>query len=102
MKVEGRMEVIELSKTLDLVAASALLESFLQKKGQAVQIDADQVHRLGAQCLQILLSAKKTWEADDYSFSLENPSAEFAEAIALMGVSIEDLTYHAQDSHREE
>lgn len=102
MKVEDKMEVVELSKTLSLVAAPALLESLLQKKGQAVQVDADQVHRLGAQCLQILLSAKKNWEADDCSFVLENPSSEFSEAIALMGVSVEDLTYHVQDSHGEE
>lgn len=102
MKVEGKMEVIELSKTLDLVSAPALLESFLQKKGHSVQIDADQVHRLGAQCLQILLSAKKTWESDDCSFIFENPSEEFTEAIALMGISIADLTYNFQDGHGED
>lgn len=89
------METIELSKVLDLVAAPALLETLLQKKGQSVRINAEQVQRVGAQCLQILLSAKRTWEADGCGFSLDDPSPAFTEAVKLVGLSIEDLTCNA-------
>lgn len=96
------MEVIELSKVLDLVAAPALLEHFLQCKEQDILVDAQQVQRLGAQCFQILLSAKKTWETGGHGLSLGNPSPAFTEAVALMGGSVEDLIYLKQDSHKED
>lgn len=96
------MEVIELSKVLDLVAAPLLLENFLQKKGNNLQVSADQVQRVGAQCLQVLLASRKAWEADGFDLSIVNPSEAFTEALTLMGVAVESLTYHADDSHREE
>lgn len=95
MKSEGKIEIIELQKVLDLLAAPVLLESFVQKRGAAMLVDAEQVQRLGAQCLQILLSAKKAWEVEGFSFGLSNPSTAFIDALGLMGVSVEDLTYHA-------
>lgn len=95
MTSEGKMEIIELQKVLDMLAAPVLLESFLQKRGSKILVDAEQVQRLGAQCLQILLSAKRSWEAEGFSFGLNNPSPAFTDALGLMGVCVEDLTYHA-------
>lgn len=96
------MQVIELSKNLDLVAAPALLENLMRYKGQDILVDARQVQRMGAQCFQILLSAKKTWETERYDLNLANASADFVEAVALMGGNVEDLTYLKQDSEKED
>lgn len=92
---------MELSKILDLVAAPALLESFMQKRGEDIAVNAEQVQRLGAQCFQILLSAKKTWGIEGHSFHLDNPSPAFLEAVELMGGTIEDLTYLASESDKD-
>lgn len=90
------MQVLELHNVLDMIAAPALRESFLQSEGNAIVVNAAPVQRLGAQCLQVILAAKKTWEAGDIEFVLDSPSEAFVETAQLMGLTIEDLTYHAQ------
>lgn len=90
------MQVVELQNVLDMVAAPALKDCFLQNEGNPLLINAAPVQRLGAQCLQILLSAKKDWEAKGVEFVLDSPSAAFIETAKFMGVAVEDLTYQAQ------
>lgn len=92
-------ESLDLPPVLDLVAAPALLDGFLQRRGQNLAVDAGRVQRLGGQCLQVLLAARAAWEADGHGLLLQNPSEEFAASLELMGLSPEELTHHAKAGH---
>jgi chemotaxis protein CheX len=82
----GVVGIVELPDVLDLKAAASLAAEFLALRGRAVDIDASHVARLDGQCLQVLLSAVKTWKADETPFALVNPSSNFVEGLARLGV----------------
>ena len=77
--------VLKLAESLDLSAVGALAEALKTMRGQELQIDASDVRRIGALCLQVLLSAKATWTADGQVLNVTHPSGEFIEAITLLG-----------------
>jgi len=84
-------EPLVLPDVLDLKAAGPLVTEFLSHRGHNLTIDASNVSRLGGQCLQVLLSAKATWEGDDASFELVNPSEAFIGALEGFGCPAEEL-----------
>ena len=84
--------VVELPEVLDLKAATPLTVEFLTLRGRPVHGDASNVQRLGGQCLQVLLSAAKTWKADEIAFCLVKPSGDFNEGLARLGVSAASFT----------
>ncbi|MBD8553490.1 STAS domain-containing protein [Rhizobium sp. CFBP 8762] len=83
------VQTLTLPAVLDLNAASALKTQLLALRGSPVTIDAGQVDRLGTLCLQVLVSAGRTWEADNLPYTYENASDAFAKTTALLGVSVE-------------
>jgi chemotaxis protein CheX len=82
---------LQLAEVLDLKAATPLASSLLAHRGSELAVDTSQVRRLGGQCLQILLSARYTWNADEVSLEFINPSSEFIEALEGFGISPEKL-----------
>lgn len=75
---------MQLPQMLDLSAAAPLQQTLLAARGSPIVIDASQVERLGALCLQVLLAAKATWRADGHAFAIAAPSAAFLEGVRLM------------------
>jgi chemotaxis protein CheX len=75
---------MRLPQILDLGAAAPLREALLAARGNALEIDASGVERLGGLCLQVLVSAQRTWSADGAVFRVINASAAFSEAARLM------------------
>lgn len=84
--------VLDLPEVLDLKAAAPLAAEFLALRGRPVDVDASRVERLGGLCLQVLLSAAKTWKADEMGFALVNPSGDFLEGLVRLGVSRASFT----------
>mgnify|MGYP001057038849 CR=1 FL=1 len=78
-------ETMQLESVLDLRAAARLRKNLLAIRGADVTLDASAVQRLGGQCLQVLLSAKRTWDGDGRAFNLTAPSEAFASSIQLFG-----------------
>jgi chemotaxis protein CheX len=78
-------DVIELPPILDLKAAAKLLEEFTNSRGGALDIDASKVQRLGGLCLQVLLSAQRSWTVDGKPFRVVDPSADFVEGAKAFG-----------------
>jgi anti-anti-sigma regulatory factor len=76
---------------LDSSAAADIKGMLIANRGNAIVVDASQVRRVGVQSLQVLVAAARTWQGDGQSFRLENPSSEFLETIALIGLPREDL-----------
>jgi chemotaxis protein CheX len=77
--------VIALPPVLDLKAARPLAGELLAARGGPVSLDASKVERLGALCLQVLLSARLTWAADDKSLILKDASPAFEEQFQRLG-----------------
>ncbi|WP_425997938.1 STAS domain-containing protein [Caulobacter sp. DWR1-3-2b1] len=79
------MAALALPETLDLKAAGPLKSAFLAHRGEALEVEAGQVRRLGGLCLQILLAARKAWADDGKPFSITGPSEAFVETTRLFG-----------------
>ncbi|HVX35188.1 MAG TPA: STAS domain-containing protein [Hyphomicrobium sp.] len=76
---------------LDSSAAIEIKEMLLAQLGNSIVVDASQVRRVGVQSLQVLVAAARTWQRNGHGYRLENPSSEFLETIALVGLPREDL-----------
>jgi chemotaxis protein CheX len=79
----------ELPEALDLPAAGILAKSLLGLTGAGLSIDAGKVQRLGASCLQVLLSAALTWKAEGHSLILAQGSDRFLDDLRLLGFTPE-------------
>lgn len=75
---------MRLPQILDLGAAASLREALLAARGSPLELDASGVERLGGLCLQVMLSAQRTWDSDGIAFRVRNPSGAFREAARLM------------------
>lgn len=82
---------LRLPPVLDLNAAAPLREKLLGMRGRDVEVDASCVTRLGAQCLQVLLSARLTFQAESAAFAITDASSDFVNALGQMGFA-PDLT----------
>ncbi|WP_244497131.1 STAS domain-containing protein [Aureimonas sp. D3] len=88
--VEGEV-VCALPAVLDITAASGLHGTLLAHRGAPLALDASAVKRLGGQCLQLLISAGRTWGADGVPIRLSDSSEAFQRDLALMGLSCDEL-----------
>jgi chemotaxis protein CheX len=75
---------------LDLNAAEPLRQALVEQRGRALTLDGSQVERLGGLCLQVLISAHKTWAEDGQDLRLEHCSPELVQQLQLFGA--EDLS----------
>jgi chemotaxis protein CheX len=78
-------ETLILPDVLDLNAAEPLKAELLALRGHDLLLDASAVQRLGGLCLQVLLSARKTWAADGVNLSLGSVSQYWTEQWAAFG-----------------
>ena len=78
---------IVLPPILDLTEAGPLSETLLSTRGMAMHVDASLVARLGGQCLQVLISAAKTWRADGLEFEIRQRSEQCEIALRQFGAS---------------
>ncbi len=79
---------IELPAALTLCAAAPLATELLEARGRALMVDASKVETVGAQCLQLLLSARATWERDNSILGMVNPSKALLDALDTLGIPI--------------
>jgi chemotaxis protein CheX len=86
LDAKGRT-VLALDATLDVTHAAPLAGLLLGLRGKDIIIDASEVQHLGAQCGQLLVSAKRTWKTDGHALRLEKASADFVENLRLLGLT---------------
>lgn len=79
---------ITLPGELDIKAATPLAAELSAARGADLTLNLSQVGRVGAQCLQVLLSAAATWSADGVELALEDPSPAFIDALATAGLDL--------------
>ena len=80
-------DAIVLATVLDMNAAEPLKAELLARRGQPVTLDASNVERLGGLCLQVLLSARKTWAADGVDLTITPQSQGFSPQRTAFGAS---------------
>lgn len=82
---------LKLSPVLDLNQASVLHGKLKELRGKPVTVDASEVERVGAQCVQILMAGIKAWEADGKQFTFSKASEAFDKTLKLIGVDIDHM-----------
>ena len=88
---EANSGALILPDCLDSSAVTAVRDMLLARRGNAIVVDASQVRRVGAQSLQVLIAAARTWQADGHSYRVTNSSPELLDTIALVGLAHKDL-----------
>lgn len=88
---QGSLYEVTLPEALDLKAAVPLVNSLLSARGGAIRLDGSTVRNVGAQCLQIILSARQTWERDGLPLTIINPTEHLLAAFADAGLNIEGI-----------
>ncbi|WP_157017980.1 STAS domain-containing protein [Mesorhizobium xinjiangense] len=83
---------VTLPPVLDITQTTPLAAQLNACRGKDVVVDASNVERVGAQCIQVLLSAAATWAQDGAELIVSEPSAAFAEGLQSMGLEIADMT----------
>ncbi len=84
-------DALVLPEALNSSSASGIRDRLLARRGSPIVVNAGQVRRSGMQVMQILISAAQTWQADGQSYVVKNPTQEFLDTIALVGLSREQL-----------
>jgi chemotaxis protein CheX len=79
--------VVVLDETLDLNCASELARTLGSLRGTPITIDPSHVTRVGAQCIQVLIAASKTWKTDSVYFTVTPGSEPFNEGLDLLGLT---------------
>ncbi len=77
------MANLALSPVLDLAAATPLRLLLLAHRHADLDLDASEVQRVGGLCLQVLLAAMRTWEADGSRLRIVNASESWRDAVTL-------------------
>lgn len=80
------LAVLPLPSRLDNAAAAALRDMLLNHRGTSFQLDASRIEKLGTLSVQVLLAARKTWDADGKSIALLNPSEVMVAKMAQIGL----------------
>lgn len=91
-EASGPEESLRLPECLDLPAATPLFRTLLERRGRPVVLDGSSVQQLGAQCVQVLLSAKRTWGAEGIPLSIVNCAPRMIEDLKLLGIDSTTLT----------
>ncbi|MDB5526106.1 MAG: chemotaxis protein CheX [Rhizobium sp.] len=87
----GAVKKVSLEKVLDLNEATNLHGKLLALRGSDVSVDASSVERAGALCIQVLMSAAKSWEEEKRSFTFSNMSDALGTTMQLIGVNYDHL-----------
>jgi chemotaxis protein CheX len=90
-KVRKFERTLQLPEVLDLNAAAPLAGELLSYRGNDLMADASQVKRLGAQAVQVLMSARMAWDQDGMRLRIVQPSAAFKDVVELLGIADGEL-----------
>ncbi len=82
---------INLPASLDLRAAGPLATALLSARGGGMRLEGSQVKTVGEQCLQVIISARQTWERDGLPLTIANPTGELMAAFADTGLDIDSI-----------
>lgn len=89
---------LSLDNVLDLNAAGSLHSRLMELRGGDLEIDGSAVERAGALCLQVLMSAAKTWEEEKHSLTFSQMSDALMKTMQLSGVNYDHMLVKESNS----
>lgn len=84
-------KTLSLDNVLDLNAAGSLHSKLMALRGSNLAIDATGVERVGTLCIQVLMSAAKTWEEEKKSLTFSGMSDALMKTMQLSGVNYDHM-----------
>lgn len=78
---------VRLPASMDIGAARKLWGEIASHRGSSLSLSGECVERIGGLCLQVLLAARASWEAEGTSLTIVTPSAALEAALSLLGAS---------------
>lgn len=85
------MHALPLPETFDRKAVSAFARTLLDHRGADTVLDASGVQRMGALAVEMLISARKQWQADGKALSIRDASDPFVTSLEAVGASVQLL-----------
>lgn len=82
-------DVLKLPATLDVARARAVFENLAGRRGSPLTIDASEVEKVSALAVEVLIAARRQWDADGLPFALGNMSAAARDTLAGLGLDPE-------------
>jgi chemotaxis protein CheX len=82
---------LQLPEVLDVNATAPLAGELLSYRGNDLLADASRVQRVGGQAIQVLMSARMTWERDGMKLRVVNPSPAFRDVVGVLGIGDGEL-----------
>lgn len=79
-------EPFVLPDRLDTSGAPALLDALLERRGRPLVLDASRVGVIGAQTFEVLLAARRQWQADGQDLAIDGSSDAFRAAAETLGL----------------
>lgn len=83
---------LDLPARLDLAAAAPLAEALKAQIGADLVLDARGVTHLGTPGLQVLLAARRSWEATGHALCLDGLPEALSAQLGTLGLAPEDFT----------
>jgi len=83
---------VQMAPKLDLSAASDLMATLQGRKEDDVVLDFSEVKHLGAICVQVLVAAATSFNAENRKLSMVNVSERVTDQLRVMGMSAETIS----------
>ena len=83
---------LTLEPRLDVAAAEPLTAAIKAHAGSDLVVSARQVTHIGTPCLQVLLSAVKTWKANENTFTMTEISVACKDQLDVFGLTGADFS----------
>ncbi|MEM0935605.1 MAG: STAS domain-containing protein [Pseudomonadota bacterium] len=83
---------------LDLSTATMLADGLRKARGADLVLDARDVTHLGTPGLQVMLSARRTWEEDGFALLVGDMPESFSDQLGPLGLGLADLATEPSDT----
>ena len=93
-----KMTQFDLLEYQDTGTANDLRDSLMERRGSDLHINAHNVQQICTLCIEVLLSAKKTWKADGKHFQIDQSSGPFNQIMKQLGLSPKDLSLEGENN----
>lgn len=89
------MHTLRLPEAFDRKAIAQFAPTLMGHRGDDAALDASAVNRMGALAVELLIAARKQWQADGKALTILNASPAFLACLADIGASSEMLQAEA-------
>ena len=94
-RVKTMTDRFVLPQRFDNATVPALRLALLDRRGARLCLAAQEVETTGTLAIQLLVAARRQWQADGQDFAVISPSQALLEACRLLGIEVDDIGVEA-------